>query len=75
MANKEKSIFKTEFKSRKQRRLEAKNNGTTFEPQYNGSEPITLAEWKEENEKIREARKSAVEKMLEEKEETKSSEA
>jgi hypothetical protein len=34
------------MKSRKERRQEARTNGTTFEPQYNGEGVLTKAEYK-----------------------------
>lgn len=34
------------MKSRRERRQEARDNGVTFEPQYNGKSPITYEEFK-----------------------------
>lgn len=45
------------MKSRKERRAEARENGTTFEPQYNGR-VITKAQYDKEVAEAKEARKN-----------------
>lgn len=50
------------MENRKQRRLEAKENKTTFEPQYNG-EVITKAEYNRRTDELKAKRKEADEKF------------
>ena len=41
------------FKSRRERRERAKEEGVSFEPKYNGSEPIPYKEWQKLNEELK----------------------
>ena len=50
------------MENRKQRRLEAKKNKTTFKPQYNG-EVITKAEYDNRTAELKAKRKEAEEKF------------
>lgn len=55
------------MQSRKERRQEARTNGATFEPQYNG-EVITKAEYDNRTAELKAKRKEAEEKFKNQKE-------
>lgn len=55
------------MKSRKERRQEARTNGATFEPQYNG-EVITKAEYNRRTDELKAKRKEAEDKFKNQKE-------